>query len=208
MNLLKRFFARIESPDDAEFFLNSASYVLLLIAFLQSILYTFLLGSFLNFYMDILLLSIFGIVIRFSRSRVSVILLCIFSSVILSGTILTLFGIWTSVGNNILLELLLLLLSIRIALASFRFHKLKNTKLVWKNLWIRHLIALGLAFIISASLFISLILVSKFLGITKMNSLHGEVIFESFPISYILLLLPIFPWAKKRRMYSEPEILS
>ncbi|MGJ4746834.1 hypothetical protein ACQV5M_10790 [Leptospira sp. SA-E8] len=208
MNLLKRFFAKIGSQEEAEFFLNSSSYILFLIGFLQSILFTFLLGSFRNFYMDVLLLFIFGIVIRFSRSRVSVILLCIYSLIILLGTTLTWFGIAAGGGNNIFLALLLLLLSFRTAWVSFQFHKFANTELVWKNIGIRHLIALGLAFIFSSTLFIFFILISKFLGITEMNSLHGEIIFESLPISYILLLLPGLPWAKKRRMYTGPEILS
>ncbi|WP_244280487.1 hypothetical protein [Leptospira saintgironsiae] len=205
MNLLKRYFSKIESPEEAEFFLNSSSYILFLIGFLQSILFTFLLGSFRNFYMDVLLLFIFGIVIRFSRSRVSVILLCIYSLIILIGTTLTWFGIAAGGGNNIFLALLLLLLSIRTLIVSFQFHTLKNTKLIWKNIWIRHLIAIGFAFILFSSFFISFIMISKFLGIAEMNSLHGEIIFESFPISYILLLLPGLPWAKKRRMYTTSE---
>lgn len=208
MKLLKRFFAKIESPKEAEFVLNFSSYILFLIGFLQSILFAFLLGSFRNFYMDVLLIFIFGIVIRFSRSRVSVILLCIYSLIILIGTTLTWFGIAAGGGNNIFLALLLLLLSIRTAQVSFQFHKLTDTKLVWKNIWIRHLIAVGFAFILFSSFFISFIIISKFLGITEMNSLHGEIIFESFPISYILLLLPELPWAKKRRMYTGSEILS
>lgn len=208
MDLLKRFFKKIETPEDAEFYLNSASYILFLIGFLQSILFTFLLGSFRNFYMDVLLLFIFGIVIRFSRSRVSVILLCVYSLIILIGTTLTWFGIAAGGGNNIFLALLLLLLSVRAAQVGFQFHKLKDTKLVWKNIWIRHLIALGFAFVFSSSLFFSFVFLSKFLGITEIGSLHGEIIFESLPISYILLLLPGLPWAKKRRMYTDPEILS
>lgn len=205
MSLLKRYFSKIESPEEAEFFLNFSSYILFLIGFLQSILFTFLLGSFRNFYMDVLLLFIFGIVIRFSRSRVSVILLCIYSLIILVGTTLTWFGIAAGGGNNIFLALLLLLLSIRTLMVSFQFHTLKDTKLVWKNIWIRHLIAIGFAFILFSSFFISFIMISKFLGIVEMNSLHGEIIFESFPISYILLLLPGLPWAKKRRMYTISE---
>ncbi|WP_243396426.1 hypothetical protein [Leptospira hartskeerlii] len=208
MNLLKRFFSKIESPEEAEFFLNSSSYILVLIGFLQSILFTFLLGSFRNFYMDVLLLFIFGVVIRFSRSRVSVILLCIYSIIILLGTTLTWFGIAAGGGNNIFLALMLLLLSIRTVQVSFKFHMLRETKLVWKNILVRHLIAIGLAFVLSSSLFISFIMISKFLGITEMSSLHGEIIFESLPISYILLLLPGLPWAKKRRMYTFSESLS
>lgn len=206
MNLLKRFVAKIESPEEAEFILNFSAYILFLIGFLQSILFFFLLGSFRNFYMDVLLIFIFGIVIRFSRSRVSVILLCIYSLIILVGTTLTWFGIAAGGGNNIFLALLLLLLSVRAAQVSFQFHKLTDTKLVWKNIMIRHMIAIGFAFILSSSLFISFIIISKFLGITEISSLHGEIIFESLPISYILLLLPGLPWAKKRRMYTFPEL--
>ncbi|TGM96071.1 hypothetical protein [Leptospira dzoumogneensis] len=202
MNLLKRFFKKIESTEEAESFLNFSSYILFLIGFLQSILFTFLLGSFRNFYMDVLLIFIFGIVVRFARSRVSVILLCIYSLIILLGTTLTWFGIAAGGGNNIFLALLLLLLSIRTAQVNFQFHRMTDTKLVWKNIWIRHLIAVGFAFILSSSFFISFIIISKFLGITEMNSLYGEIIFESFPISYIFLLLPGLPWAKKRRMYT------
>ncbi|TGM94910.1 hypothetical protein EHR05_02300 [Leptospira licerasiae] len=202
MNLLKRFFSKIESPDEAEFFLNSTSYILFLIGFLQSILFTFLLGSFRNFYMDVLLLFIFGIVIRFSKSRVAVILLCIYSLIILVGTTLTWFGIAAGGGNNIFLAILLVLLSFRAAQAIFRFHKWKETKLVWKNILIRHSIAIGFAFIFSTSIFFSYVMISKFLGITEMDPLYGEIIFESLPISYILLLLPVPAWAKKKRMYS------
>ncbi|WP_244283171.1 hypothetical protein [Leptospira neocaledonica] len=208
MNFLKRFFGKIESPEEAEFFLNSASYILFLIGFLQSILFAFLLGSFRNFYMDVLLLFIFGIVIRFSRSRVSVILLCIYSLIILVGTTLTWFGIAAGGGNNIFLAFALLLLSIRAAYVSFQFHNLIGTKLIWKNFWIRHLIALGFAFVFSFSLFVSFILISKLLGITEMSSLYGEIIFESLPISYILLLLPGLPWVKERRMYTGSKIIS
>ncbi|MEI1280208.1 hypothetical protein V6Z05_17890 [Leptospira venezuelensis] len=205
MNLLKRFFKKIESPEEAEFFLNTASYILILIGLLQSILFAFLLGSFRNFYMDVLLLFIFGIVIRFSRSRISVILLCIYSLIIFVGTTLTWSGIAAGGGNNIFLAILLLLISIRAMQVSFIFHKIRDTKLVWKNIWTRHLIAIGLAFVFSAFVFISFILISKFLGITKMDPLHGEIIFESLPISYILLLLPQLPWAKERRMYVPME---
>ncbi|TGM10777.1 hypothetical protein EHQ81_18345 [Leptospira selangorensis] len=208
MKFLKRFFAKIESPEEAEFILNFSAYILFLIGFLQSILFAFLLGSFRNFYMDVLLIFIFGLVIRFSRSRVSVILLCIYSLIILIGTTLTWFGIAAGGGNNIFLALFLLLLSIRTAQVNFQFHKLTDTKLVWKNIWVRHLIAIGFAFILFSSFFISFIMISKFLGITEMNSLHGEIIFESFPISYILLLLPGLPWAQKRRMYTVSETFS
>ncbi|WP_244241172.1 hypothetical protein [Leptospira selangorensis] len=208
MKFLKRFFAKIESPGEAEFILNFSAYILFLIGFLQSILFAFLLGSFRNFYMDVLLIFIFGLVIRFSRSRVSVILLCIYSLIILIGTTLTWFGIAAGGGNNIFLALFLLLLSIRTTQVNFQFHKLTDTKLVWKNIWVRHLIAIGFAFILFSSFFISFIMISKFLGITEMNSLHGEIIFESFPISYILLLLPGLPWAQKRRMYTVSETFS
>ncbi|WP_243401973.1 hypothetical protein [Leptospira haakeii] len=208
MKFLKRFFAKIESPEDAEFILNFSSYILFLIGFLQSILFSFLLGSFRNFYMDVLLIFIFGLVIRFSRSRASAILLCVYSLIILIGTTLTWFGIAAGGGNNIFLALLLLLLSIRTAQVSFQFHKLTDTKLVWKNIWIRHLIAIGFAFVLFSSFFISFIMISKFLRITEMSSFYGEIIFESLPISYILLLLPGLPWAQKRRMYTVSETVS
>ncbi|WP_244244868.1 hypothetical protein [Leptospira koniambonensis] len=206
MNLLKRFFAKIESPKEAEFLLNFSSYIIFLIGFLQSILFAFLLGSFRNFYMDVLIIFLFGIVIRFSRSRASVILLCFFSLIIFVGAILTWLGVAEGGGNNIFLTLVLLILSIRTLIVNFQFHTLKDTKLVWKNIWIRHLIAIGFAFIISSSFFISFILISKFLGITKMNPLYGELVFGSLPISYILLLQPWLPWAKKRKMYTGSEI--
>ncbi|GBF37120.1 hypothetical protein LPTSP1_00980 [Leptospira johnsonii] len=121
---------------------------------------------------------------------------------------MTWFGIAAGGGNNIFLALLLLFFSVRAAKVSFQFHKLKDTKLVWKNIWIRHVIALGFAFILSSSLFISSVFIAKSWGITEIGSLHGEIIFESLPISYILLLLPGLPWAKKRRMYIVSEIPS
>ncbi|TGL64237.1 hypothetical protein [Leptospira sarikeiensis] len=205
MKFLKSFLNKIESVQEAEEFLNFSSKILFCIGILQGILFAFLLGSLSTFYFDPLLMFVFGLVIRFSRSRTASVLLFVYSSIIFIATGLSLLEIIGGVGNNPILALALFLVSIRILYASFKFHFLMKSIFVWKNIWIRNLISIVFAFVTSVILFIFFVFLSRSIGIIQLNNVQGEILLFSFPILYILLLLPFFPWAKKRPMYLPSE---